>query len=154
MAKNKSLNFRKRYKFITFLGDCKENFSGLINTAFTETIGSLCRSFFWIICFFNVFVHWAKLFGLSSKTFRQSCNHCILRVHHNVLRKRIFRKNYKFFIFLGDCKESFGGVVNTAFTETIGFLCRSFFWVIGFFNVFLHWAKTFRPFVKNSSAKL
>ena len=63
-------------------------------------------------------------------------------------------KKYRFFIILGDCKENFGGVVNTTFTETIGSLCRSFFWFICFFNVFVHWEKTFRPFVRDSPAKV
>ena len=122
----------------------------MVNTAFTVTIGYLCRSFFWIVCFFSVFVHWAKTFGLLSKTLRQGCNHCILRVHRHVLTKkrRIFRKMYKFYIMLGECKKNFGGVVNTAFTETIGPLFRSFFWNICFFNLFVHWAKRFRPFAK------
>ena len=41
--------------FYTILGDCEENFGVVVNTAFTEAIGSLCRPFFWNICFFYQF---------------------------------------------------------------------------------------------------
>ena len=115
----------------------------MVNTAFTETIGFLCRSIFWVICSFNVFLHWPKSFRPFVTNFRRSCNHCILRVHKNVMRKNkkwIFRKKYKFFIVLGDCKESFGGVVNTAFTEIIGTLCWSVFWII-YFLPFLYFER-------------
>ena len=81
------------------------------------------------------------MFGLSSKTLRRSCNHCILRVHQNVLRKNkksIFRKKYKFYIILWDWEENFGGVVNTAFTETIGTLCWSVFFMFFVFSAFFY----------------
>ena len=96
--------------------------------------------------FFDILVHWAKNSGLSSKSFQRAYNHCVPGVHWNVLRKnkkRIFRKKYKYYIILGDCKETFGGVVKTAFTERIGSLCRSIFWNTRFIPFFFMFSETF-----------
>ena len=156
LRKNKNWIFRKKYKFFIILGDWKENFSGVVNTTFTETIGSLCRPFFWIICFLPFLYFEQKIFGLSSKSLRRSCNHCILRVHRNVLRKNknwIFRKSISFLSFLETgAKLQRGGQDyihrdNRIFMQTI-------FLNYMFFTIFVLWAKNFRPFVKKSSAKL
>ena len=124
-GKLKKENFEIKCNFYIFLGDCKESFGGVVNTAFTETIGFLCRSFFWVICLLKFFYVQRNIFGHSSKTLWRGCNHCIFHVQRNVLmknRKWILRKKYRHFTILGDCAESFGGVVNNAFTETKGSL--------------------------------
>ena len=121
------------------------------NSIFMQTI-FLKYTFFLPILYFE-----RNSSGLSSKTFRRVCNHSILRVYRTVLRKNkkwILRKKYKYSNILGDCEEKLSGVVKTAFTETIGSLCRSFFWNIGFFTIFVLWAKNFQLFVENSSARL
>ena len=151
---------RKKYKFCNILGGCEENFGVVVNTAFTEVMGSLCRSFFLkYMIFYRSFTLSETFFGgLSLKPCQQGCNHCILCVRRDVLRKSkkwkkwIFRKKYKLYILHGNCKGNFGEVVTTALTETIGSLCRPFFRVFCFFNVFLHWTKQYLPFVENSSA--
>ena len=240
LRKNKKWILRKKINFFIILGDCEENFGVVVNTAFTEEMGSLCRSFFWIICFLTFLHTERKLFGLSSKTLRRGFNHCILRIHRNVLRKNktgffekkfnfffrrlqgkirrggqhciqrdnrifmqiifwiicffkrfcklsetisafrrklfsdfaittfivsigsfwgkirngFFEKMYNFYILHGNCKGSFHEVVNTAFTETIGCLCRPFFWNTRFLTNFVLWAKNFQLFLENSSARL
>ena len=92
--------------------------------------------FFPNIRFFPFFYVQRNISGCSLKTLWRGCNHCIFRVHRNLWRKnkkRILQKKNKFFTILGDCcEENFGGVVKTAFTGTIGFLCRPFFWIICF----------------------
>ena len=147
LRKNKKGFSEKKFKFYFLLGDCKEKFGGVVNTAFTETIGSLCWEFFELDVFLTFLYIERKLLGLSSKTLRQNCNHFILRVHRNVLRKNknwIFRKKYKFFIILRDWKENFSGVVNTTFTETTGLVCRSFFFQIYVYFRFFTFSETFQ----------
>ena len=56
-------------------------------------------SFFYVFRFFCFFYIQGNISCLSSKTPRRGCNHCILRVHRNVLRKNKkldFPKNVKF----------------------------------------------------------
>ena len=159
MRKNKNLILRKTLKFYTILGDCEDNFGVVVNAAFTEAMGSLCRSVFLKIYVFLPFFHLERNIsgGLSSKPRQQSFNQFILCVHGDVLRKNkkwIFRKKYKLFILHGNCNGSFGEVVNTAFTETIGSLCRPFSWNIRFFTSFVLRAKNFQLFVENSSPRL
>ena len=107
------------------------------STLHSPKIKDLYADRFFELYHFLTFLNIEREFlGLPSKTFWWGCNHCILRVHRIISRKiKIgkFRKKNKFYIFLGDCKEIFGGVVNTAFTETIWHLCRSFFWKVMFF---------------------
>ena len=99
--------------------------------------------------FFLKFLYFERnFFGLSLKTFRRVCNHVILRIYRNVLRKKkwILRKKNNFYTILGDCEENFGVVVNTAFTDAIGSLCRPFFWNICFFYQFCNLSAIFSDF--------
>ena len=99
--------------------------------------------------FFLQFLYFERnFFGLSLKTFRRVCNHVILRIYRNVLRKKkwILRKKNNFYTILGDCEENFGVVVNTAFTDAIGSLCRPFFWNICFFYQFCTLSSIFSDF--------
>ena len=84
---------------------------------------------------FTIFVLWAKFYRNSLKIFRRVCNHIFPRIHRNVLRKNKkwhLRKENNFYTILGEREENFGVVVNTAYTETIGILCRPIFWIICF----------------------
>ena len=150
MRKNKNLILRKTLNFYTILGDCEENIGVVVNTAYSETIGTSCRPFFWNICFFfKIFVLWAQIFRLSLKTFRPVCNHSIFRIYRNVLRKNekgILRKKNNFYTILWDCEENFGVVVNTAYSETMGTLCRPFFRIICFFLNFCTLSAKFSDF--------
>ena len=152
LRKNKKWTLRKKINFFIILGDCEENFGVVVNTAFTEEMGSLCRSFFWIICFFLQFLYFErKFFGRSLKPFLRVCDHSIVRIYRNVLRKNkkwTLRKKNNFYTILGDCEENFGVVVNTAYTETTGTLCRPFFWIICFFYNFCTSSETFRNSLK------
>ena len=99
--------------------------------------------------FFKFLYFERKIFGLSLKTFRRVCNHSILCIFMNVLRKNkkgILRKKNNFYTILGDCEENFGVLVNTAYTETIGSLCRPFFWNICFFYQFCTLSSIFSDF--------
>ena len=82
--------------------------------------------------FFLQFLYFERnFFGRSLKPFLRVCDHSIVRIYRNVLRKNkkwTLRKKNNFYTILGDCEENFGGVIKIAFTETIGSLCRPFFW--------------------------
>ena len=97
------------------------------------------QTFFLNYLFFLQFLYLERKFlGLSLKHLRRGCNQCNLRVNRKVLRKKIciFQKKYKFYFILWDWEENFGWMVNTAFTEAIGSLCRSFFQLSVFFHFF------------------
>ena len=137
MRKNKKRFFEKSISFLSFLETARKVSAGWSTLHLPRQKDLYADQFFDLYVSLKFLYTEGKIFGLSSKTLRGSCNHCILRVHHNVLRKNknwILRKKYKFFKFLGDCKESFGGVVNTAFTVTIGTSCRSVFFCFSFFS--------------------
>ena len=72
MRKNKNLILRKTLNFYTILGDCEENIGVVVNTAYSETIGTSCRPFFWNICFFFKFLYFErKFFDFRWKLFGQ-----------------------------------------------------------------------------------
>ena len=149
LRKIKKWILRKKYKYSNILADCEEKHSGVVKPAFTETIGSLGRSFFWNICFFYQFCNLSENFSAFLwKIFGEVVITELVvskGTYWEKLKKLFFRKEYKSYILLGDCKEGIGMVVNTAFTETIGSLCRSIFWIICFFNAFVCWTKKFWP---------
>ena len=113
------------------------------STLHSPKIKDLYADRFFELYYFLTFLNIEReFFGLPSKTFRWGCNHCILRVHRINLRKNkkrdISKKRLLFISF------SVTEVVNTAFTETIWPLCRSFSCKVMYFNVFVHWTNNFR----------
>ena len=121
------------------------------------------RIFMQIIFFkkyvFLPFFHLERIIfgGLSSEPRQQGCNHCMLHVHRNILRKNekwFFRKKYKFYILLGDCKENIAWWSTQPSPRQLDLYADHFF-NYPFFSIFSPWAKHFRrPFVKNLSARL
>ena len=69
IMRKKNLILRKTLKFYTILGDCEENFGVVVNTAYSETIGTSCRPFFWIICFFYNFCTLSANFSTFAENF-------------------------------------------------------------------------------------
>ena len=59
-----------------------------------------------------------------------------------------FSKRHWIYILLDDSKESFGGVVKVACTETKGTLCRSLFWFLCCFQTFCKLSETISAFCR------
>ena len=99
-GKTKNGSSEKSISFLSFLETARKVSAGWSTLHLPRQKDLYADQFFELYVSLNFLYTEGNFFGLSSKTLRRSCNHCILRVHQNVLRKnkkRIFRKKYKFF---------------------------------------------------------
>ena len=92
------LFLKKQVSLFTYVFEKCSIFTSILRQVATMQRNNLRKKKFFLCEMFSDFE--IEVFGLLSKTFRQGCKNCIVRVPKNVLRKRIFfEKKFFFFIF-------------------------------------------------------
>ena len=144
--------------FYTILGDCEENFGVVVNTAFTEAIGSLCRPFFWNICFFYQFCTLSSIFSdFQWKLFGEVVITAFVvskGTHWEKIKTWFFEKRKHFIPFSETASKTSAWWSTRHTVRQWELYADQFSEIIVFFTIFVLWAQISRTFVEKISASL